>query len=265
VGGLAPLRGLQAWRRRRAAARAGYDPMRWRRLRGRSWLLSTLDDDEAERLRELTIAFLNRYTIEGVAGFTVDDEVRWTIAAQACVPVLELGLSRYAGWREVVVYPGEFLARHEYVDEHGIAHEEHRELSGEAGPRGPIVLSWVDVERDQSGEFEGNVIVHECAHKLDLLDGDANGRPPLTAGMNPADWARVCEAAFTDIQHYRSRPDDAPVDIYAAEDPGEFFAVISEAFFTHPLSLLDWNPELYRQLRRFYRQDPAPRFHPRPD
>jgi hypothetical protein len=104
-----------------------------------------------------------------------------------------------------------------------------------------------------------NVVIHEFAHKLDMLNGDANGFPPLHAGMDRKTWAAVFSAAYADFCRRVDADEDVAIDPYAAESPGEFFAVVSEAFFDLPQAVLDAYPQVYAQLRNFYRQDPAAR------
>jgi hypothetical protein len=215
--------------------------------------------EELERLRGLATRFLYEKSIEGARGLTLEPGMRAMLAVQASVPVLNLGLGWYRGWVSVVVYPDEFLARHEYVDEAGVVHQVERELSGESWPEGPVILSWSDIVAGAEGGEWGNVVLHELAHKLDLLNGEANGMPPLHREMPIRPWTEAFTRAYTDFCDRVDRGALVPLDEYAAEDPGEFFAVLSEAFFLHPHDLRDTYPEVYEQLARFYRQDPAGR------
>ena len=169
----------------------------WNAVRDALPLLSTLAEVDAETVRALTDAFLRAKSLEGAGGFEFDDETRVVVAAQACVPILALGMEAYEGWRSVVVYPGGFVSRGSAVDETGVEHEWEEERSGESWFQGPVVLSWEDVAA--SGLLEGyNVVIHEMAHKLDMLNGDANGFPPLHAGMDGAVWYR-CSATRSRI------------------------------------------------------------------
>ncbi|MCP5152326.1 MAG: zinc-dependent peptidase [Ectothiorhodospiraceae bacterium] len=245
---------LAPWRRARPV-----DPEIWAEVVADSPLLGAFDIGARERLRELAGRFLGAKSIEGAGGLELDQRIRTTIAGLACVPILELGLDWYAGWRSVIVYPADFVATHTYVDEAGVVHEEVRELSGEAWPRGPMVLSWEGVEESARGEVWGNVVLHECAHKLDLLDGDANGMPPLHAGMDERAWTDAFTAAYHDFAALVDAGEDIPFDEYAADDPGEFFAVVCESFFCDPDIVESWYPEVYDRLREFFRQDPLTR------
>src|SRR5262249_44974135 len=159
-----------------------------------------------------------------------DDTMRVTIAAQACLPVLNLGLDLYRGWYTVILYPGAFVAHRETPDEDGIVHTGFEELDGESAQDGPVVLSWDEAQPLPEHE-PYNVVIHECAHKLDELTGAPNGLPPLHADMNVAEWSRVMNAAYDDFNDRLNRDVELPFDDYAASDPAEFFAVVSELFF----------------------------------
>ena len=230
----------------------------WNTVRDALPLLYTLAEDDAVTLRALTDSFLRAKSLEGAGGFEFDDETRVVVAAQACVPILALGMEAYEGWRSVVVYPGGFVSRGSSVDEMGVEHEWEEPRSGESWSHGPVVLSWEDVAA--SGLLEGyNVVIHELAHKLDMLNGDANGFPPLHAGMDGAVWYRVFSEAFEDLCARVDAGEETDIDEYAAEGPDEFFAVTSEYFFEAPEVLDDWYPEVYAELRAFYRQHPLGR------
>ncbi len=182
--------------------------------------------------------------------------MRLMIAAQACILVLNLDIDFFRGWVEVIVYPDEFVPTIEYTDDDGIVHVEREARAGEAWLQGPVILSWADVAPATEGV---NVVIHEFAHKLDMLNGDANGFPPLHAGMDRRAWAAAFSAAYADFCRRVDADEDVAIDPYAAESPGEFFAVVSEVFFDLPQAVLYAYPQVYAQLRDFYRQDPAAR------
>ena len=230
----------------------------WRTVRRSLPIVATLSEPDAAKLRVLTDSFRRTKSIEGAGGFELDEESRVVVAAQACVPILELGMEAYTGCRSVVVYPGGFVSRGTSIDESGVEHEWEEPRSGESWSQGPVVLSWEDVEA--SGRLEGyNVVIHEMAHKLDMLNGDANGFPPLHAEMDGAVWYRVMSEAFEDLCARVDAGEETDIDEYAAEEPGEFFAVISEYFFELPEVLDECYPKVYAELRAFYRQDPIER------
>ena len=243
------------WPRRRERA---IDESDWSSALERLPILDLLDDDELARLRDLAAHFLSEKSIEPVLGQRIGAVDAAVIAAQACLPVLALGLDAYRSWRTVVVYPAGFVSRGQEVDEAGVEHEWEEERSGESWLGGPVVLSLEDVEASGCGEGY-NVVIHEVAHKLDMLDGDANGRPPLHPGMDAAAWSRDFTAAFEDLNRRIEASETPPIDEYAAEEPGEFFAVASECFFETPDELDAAYPLVYAHLRDFYRQDPLAR------
>lgn len=212
--------------------------------------------DDRERLRNLAGRFLADKAIEPVDGLAVEPAQCLALALQAALPVLNLDLDWYRGWHAVVLYPDEFRSRFEEVDEVGVVHQIEDWRGGESWAAGPLILSLADVEA--SGQGEGySVVIHECAHKLDQLDGDANGCPPLHPGMDRTAWSETFSGAFRDLGRRARRRLRTVLDPYAAESPGEFFAVASEAFFDDALELARGYPGVYQQLRAFYRQDPA--------
>jgi Mlc titration factor MtfA (ptsG expression regulator) len=239
---------LTNWRRRRVLEKHRIDEALWRAATAG---LPFIPDHP--KLRELALLFLAEKEFTGAHGMAVTDAMRVSIAAQACVPILELGLDWYAGFTGIVVYPGDFRVRRSHTDEDGVVHEWDDELAGEAMPGGPVVLSWDAAAHDA----EINVVIHEFAHKLDMLNGAADGLPPLHAGMDRAAWTRAFEEAYEGFCDALERDKDTWLDPYAAEHPSEFFAVISEAFFEQPAETKRRYPDVYDQLRLFYRQDPT--------
>jgi Mlc titration factor MtfA (ptsG expression regulator) len=246
------------WRRARAAGRTEIDDGLWAGVLGRLSFLRALPAADRQRLRDLVAAFLAEKSLHGAGGLELSDDMRLMIAAQACLPVLNLGLDWYDDWVEIIVYPDEFVVDHEYTDEHGIVHRVREPRSGEAWEHGPVILSWVDAEAADGGDGY-NVVIHEFAHKLDMRNGAADGFPPLHAGMDRKRWTEAFSAAYADFERRIEQWEDSLIDDYAAEDPGEFFAVLSEVFFERPDALHHDYPEVYRQLVQFYRQDPLAR------
>jgi MtfA peptidase len=235
---------LTDWRRRRTLRKHRLDDALWPRL---PFLPA------GRKLKDLALLFLAEKQLTAVHGLALTDAMRVSIAAQACLPILELGLDWYSGWTGVVIYPGDFRVRRSEVDEDGVVHEWQDDLAGEAMPRGPVVLSWDATQNDPYT----NVVIHEFAHKLDMLDGVADGRPPLHPGMDARAWRRAFDEAYQGFCDAVERGRDTWLDPYAAEHPSEFFAVISEAFFEDPRETRRRYPEVYDQLKLFYRQDPA--------
>lgn len=253
------------WRRARVLKRSRLDDDQWQHVLARLPLIRGYSTDELHRLRELVILFLHEKSIEmsGEADSDVDSGkwagMRLIIAIQACIPILNLGLDYYAGWHAVIVYPRQFRPRHNYMDDAEVVHVDDDWKMGESWEQGPVILSWEDVEN--SGALDGfNLVIHEFAHKLDMLDGSANGAPPLHANMSLAVWSSVFTQAYADFCERVDRGEDTGIDSYASESPAEFFAVLSEAFFEIPLAVQQRYPLVYEQLATFYRQDPLRRF-----
>jgi len=245
----------------------------WRSVTGKLRFLDHLSIDECARLHALSSAFLAEKEFTAAGGLELSDEICLSIAVQGCLPILNLGLDWYRGWQGVIVYPDEFVIPREIVDSDGVVHRYDEVAAGEAWGDGPMIVSWTDA---QMTEGEYNVVIHEFAHKIDMLNGDADGHPPLQKNMSHAAWEQVWSAAY---RNFCDRVDHAPMSIvedehgeafeeltidsaldpYAAEAPGEFFAVVSEVFFTAPDALQAEYPGLYEQLVLLYRQDPAGR------
>lgn len=223
-----------------------------------------LDEEERSRLRELTQVFIAEKHWEGCGGLTLTDEMRVTIAAQACLLVLELPHRMYRDVETILVYPsavrrpgrtpGVFVRSPELIVHSDVG------LLGEAHVRGPVILAWDRVLRDGQHPHDGhNLVYHEFAHKLDLLDGSADGTPPLASRAELAEWAKACERAFLALRAGTARGADTVLDAYGATNEAEFFAVATEHFFDRPRALREQLPALYAVLERFYRQDPAAR------
>lgn len=251
---------LHRWWRQRRLHKHRIPPPLWENALSRAPVLAPLDEDERLRLWERTGRFLHHKTVNGAQGLYVSDEMRVYIAAQACLLILELDDGYFDGWHEVIVYPGSFVVEREEYDEAGVVHTYRHALHGEAWGQGPVVLSWEDVRPGAQPHGPGsNVILHEFAHKLDLLNGAANGMPSLHAGMSRPVWTEALSAAYTDLCGQLDSGHDTAVDPYASEDPAEFFAVLTEHFFERPQLVHESYPAVYGQFKLFYRQDPLRR------
>lgn len=222
-------------------------------------LLHGLTPDSQHRLRELATLFLHEKAITPAHGMRITRGIKQFIALQCSLPVLGLELDWYRGWHSLILYPDTFISAFDAEDGDGVVHKVREARSGESWDIGPLILSWADALASGEALDGYNVIIHECAHKLDALDGAANGRPPLHRDMSPQQWTDVFGAAYEDHCQQIDRGACTGIDPYAAEAPEEFFAVLSEAFFETPAELIDAYPDVYGQLRRFYRQDPVAR------
>ena len=247
---------LREWRRRRTLNRARLDETLWKKVAAKLSFLRGLSEEDTARLKRLVVLFLAEKEMHGAHGLELTDEARLSIATQACLPILNLGLDTYQGWVGVIVYPGEFRVHKEEVDEVGIVHTFEQELAGEAWPGGPVILSWEDVSLSERGY---NVVIHEFAHKIHMDGGGDADYPAARRGMAAEKWRRTLEEAYDRFCAEVDSGRPTFIDPYASEHPAEFFAVMSEAFFTESAVLArDW-PQLYTQLADFYRQDPAGR------
>jgi Mlc titration factor MtfA (ptsG expression regulator) len=250
----------RGWRERRAATRRAIPDAMWSATVAGLPFLARRSKEDLLRLRHLAMQFLDRKEFTGAHGFIVSDEIAVSIAAQACLPVLHLGLRHYGRFVGIVVHPGEVVARRERMDEAGVVHRYDELLSGEAMEGGPVMLSWSDVQGrgdtpgDEPASWAYNVVIHEFAHVLDMGDGTADGVPP---GVDRERWMQVLMPAFDRFCELVVCGHETVLDPYAAEGPEEFFAVASESFFVTPEALKEEQPALYRLLSSYYRQDPA--------
>lgn len=242
---------IKDWREQRILDNSEFTTADWRQAAKRIVILDRLNENERSRLFELATLFLDEKSIIGAQGFEITDKVRLSIALQACLPILNLGLEWYKGWSSIIIYPGSYKSESTTVDEFGIVHEGQQHRSGEAWQRGPVILSWKDAKH--SGERDGhNVVIHEFVHKLDMLNGRANGFPPLQPDMNPEHWTTIMSRDFEDFQNHRK----SGLDRYGATNPAEFFAVLSEVFFETPQKLFDAYPDIYDIMVKFFQQTP---------
>jgi Mlc titration factor MtfA (ptsG expression regulator) len=223
-----------------------------------------LDASEQKRLRDLIQVFVAEKHWEGCGGLTLTDEMKVTIAAQACLLVLELPHRLYENVESVFIYPSTVLRPEQtqgvFVRAQNMVASGPIALLGEAHVRGPVVLAWDRVLRDGRRPQDGhNLVYHEFAHKLDMLDGSADGTPWLASGEERERWHRVCEQAFLALRDRAARGERGLIDAYGATNEAEFFAVVTEHFFDQPHALRHTQPALYDVLSGFYRQDPASR------
>ncbi len=249
------------WRQHREAAALGRRPIAddlWKRTLMRYPFLRTPADPAAVELRRLTSLFLDCKEFTAIAPLRLTNDVVVAVAAQACLPILQLGLSSYDGFVGIVLQPDLVLARRQHLDEHGVMHEYDETLSGEAVEGGPVMLSWRDVRSSGRTAADGyNVVIHEFAHVLDMADGAADGVPLLPHDVSRAEWAGTLTREFQAFVERVDAGQETALDPYGAEAPEEFFAVASEAFFVSPLAARKEHPALYALLSRYYRADPA--------
>lgn len=254
---------LEAWRRwreRRTLARRPIPDDLWQATLAGYAFLGALSPDEARRLRDMSTLFLSRKEFTGAGGLEVTDEMAVAIAAQACLPVLELGLQWYDTFVTIVLHPDEVVAAREVTDEFGIVHEYEEALVGEALGDGPMMLTWRGVtDGAEVNDTAYNVVIHEFAHVMELRAGDATGIPPLPDAAAREHWRRVIEASH--LRFIRRLDAGLPtvLDPYGEASLSEFFAVACEGFFVAAPALRADDPYLYELLKGFFRQDPAER------
>lgn len=228
----------------------------WHEVVAQLPFIASLPASDLDHLRVMTQAFLAEKEFSSTGGLELDDTMMLTIAVQACLPVLNLGLEWYDDWIGIVVYPDEFVIPRSIADETGVVHEYDELASGEAWGGGPVLVSWNDVKMAGSGY---NVVIHEFVHKIDMRNGDADGIPPMPAARRES-WQAVLHAAYDDFCETLEAADEAGIDTeidpYAAEHPGEFFAVLAEAFFETPIVVKNRYPDLYDAFTVFFRFAP---------
>ncbi|GAB2882434.1 zinc-dependent peptidase [Microbulbifer echini] len=221
-----------------------------------------LNPAQQRELRGNIALFLHDKEFVGCEGLQVNEKMKVAIAAHACLLLLGRKNECYPNLYTLLLYPDTYVA-HEIRREGYIETSRHSAREGEAHYRGPVVLSWGDLEEDLQFPQRGhNVALHEFAHKVDEEDGYFDGRPLFEPSTEGANWAEVMSQEFHRLRQraeHRQPPGDKPsvLDLYGAQSPAEFFAVATESFYTIPIAMRTLHPELYRELSRFYRLDPA--------
>jgi MtfA peptidase len=249
---------VQAYGARQFERKAIPEPL-WQFTLARHAFLMCLPLADQVRLRKMVSAFLDSKEFSGGQGLVVTDEMAVAIAAQACLPILNIGLPAYRHFVGIVVHPDEVTARRRFEDEHGLVHEWTEVLSGEAMEGGPVMLSWHDVTLGATDRADANynVVIHEFAHVLDMLDGVADGVPPLADHAARRLWRNILLQHLDELQLALAHGEETCLDPYAATGPEELFAVATEAFFVAAVGMKKAHPQLYELLMGFYRQDPA--------
>jgi len=249
--------GLRRWRRRRLKAQPF--PAEWLTILERNVPhYRRLSAPDRRELQQHIQVFLAEKHFEGCGGLTITDEIRVSIAAQACVLLLHRDVDYYPGLLSIVVYPSSYLAPVSRVLPGGVVSEDVEVRLGESWSRDCVVLSWDDVKRSAGDIHDGrNVVFHEFAHQLDRAAGRPAGAPVLPQQSMYIAWARVLGESFRALRRAARRGWPTLLDKYGAKDPAEFFAVATEYFFEQPDALKRTHPELYEQLQLFYQQDPA--------
>ncbi len=217
-----------------------------------------LSEADKKEIQGHILVFLAEKNYEGCGGLEMTDEIKVTIAAQACLLLLHRETGYYPGLYSILVYPSAFIAKG-YVefatDYYGETEQVHL---GESWKRGALILSWDDVLANAGDVHNGhNVVLHEFAHQLDIEDGYADGAPLLPQRSMYAAWARILGRDFAKLREDTEEGRSTVLDQYGATDPAEFFAVATECFFEIPVQLQRVHPDLYEELKLYYKQDPA--------
>ena len=245
--------------RRRERIRQREFPPAWREISDRNVpLVHYLPPADRRELEGGVLIFLSEKHFESAGGLRMTDEIKVTIATQACILLLHRVTDYYPGLYSIIVYPSAYIAPQKVQQGRGIMAEGLQPRLGESWTRGAVVLSWDDVLSGAADIHDGhNVVFHEFAHQLDAQDGAMDGAPILSDHSMYATWARVLGTEYERLQQDTALGRETLLDQYGATNPAEFFAVATEFFFEKPRKLRQQLPQLYDELCRYYKQDPA--------
>jgi Mlc titration factor MtfA (ptsG expression regulator) len=234
-------------------------PDAWdRMLHGSVPFYRRLSESDRQELQGRIHVFLAEKRFEGCAGMEITDEVRVTIAAQACVLLLHRDTDCFPAMTSIFVYPSLFYTDVVEENDDGVVSEYEEDRSGESWDYGPVVLSWEDVLAGASGDEGGyNSVIHEFVHQLDLENGASDGVPKLETHEQYESWERVFTEAFERFERRVNADRPTVIDEYGVEGPDEFFAVAVEHFFQTPDELRSEYPKLYNELKAYFKQDPV--------
>ncbi|MFM3286254.1 DgsA anti-repressor MtfA [Klebsiella quasivariicola] len=223
-------------------------------------VLAHLSPSEQQKLTQMAARFLQQKRLVALQGLELTLLHQARIAMLFCLPVLELGIEWLDGFHEVLIYPAPFVVDDEWEDDIGLVHNQRVVQSGQSWQQGPVVLNWLDIQ-DSFDASGFNLVVHEVAHKLDARNGDRASGVPLIPLREVAGWEHDLHAAMNNIQDEIDLVGEsaASIDAYAATDPAECFAVLSEYFFSAPELFAPRFPALWQRFCQFYRQDPLMR------
>lgn len=223
-------------------------------------IFSPLSEAEQQMLVALATRFLQQKKLVVMENAELDELRSVRIALLFCLPVLKLGLEWLDGFHDVLIYPEPFSVEDQWQDEDGLVHSSPAVHAGQSWTQGPVVLNWLDIQ--DSFDLSGfNLIIHEVAHKLDARGSGYTSGVPMMPLRDVAQWEKDLRAAMAEIETEVELVGEqaATIDSYAASDPAECFAVLSEYFFTAPVLLAERFPAMYQHLQHFYQQDPLAR------
>lgn len=202
--------------------------------------------------------FIAEKPFVGCDGLQINDDIRVTVAAQACLLLLNRKTDYYPNLKEILIYPSIFMVNNEQRDSNGLVSDAQRVLAGESWQRGKVILSWQTTKEGAAIPDDGsNVVIHEFAHQLDQEDGKANGAPILNNKKDYLTWSQIMMQEYQRLVDAREHQQYSLFSYYGATNPAEFFAVISEVFFEQPHDFFTLHPALYQELSSFYQLDPA--------
>ena len=246
-------------RKKRIAISSQPFPKEWRQiLRKNLSFFYKIPADLQLELKDKMKIFLSEKQFVGHQEQEITDEVRVTIAAQACLLLLNRNTDFYPFLKTIAIYPAAFITNRSMQDSSGVHQRDSRVILGESWNRGKVILSWQD-SASGGADFEDghNLVIHEFAHQLDGESGTTNGAPPLAKEQNYDEWSKVLSDEFNSLRQSAQRGESTLIDKYGATNPAEFFAVSSEVFFERPKDLNHQHPKLYQQLKQYYQVDPA--------
>ena len=249
--------------RRRRKLEAAPFPAHWQPfLDDNVALYARLDPPMQERLRDLTVVFIDEKSWEGCGGFELSEEAQVTIAAQACILLLGREHALYEDVDSILVYPSTMVApprQRGFFELSTTVADSETALHGQAWIKGPVILAWDDVLAGGRGHGKRNVVLHEFAHKIDMQDGSIDGTPPLDSAAARRAWAAVCSKVYLELRERVDAGKATFLDDYGATNEAEFFAVATETYFLRPAKLREEEPALYGLLAEFYRFEPPAR------
>ncbi|ABV86620.1 zinc-dependent peptidase [Shewanella pealeana] len=250
-----------SWRARRRRKLISQQPFphEWREiLKRRIPFFRTLPADLQLQLKKHIQVFIAEKRFVGCDDLKITDDIRVTVAAQACLLLLNRTTDFYPRLKEILIYPSVFIVENQQHHGAGVVSEQRRVLSGESWQHGRVILSWQTTKHDAAVPDDGsNVVIHEFAHQLDQEDGSANGAPILQHSKDYASWSEVLMQEFQALVRASQYGEHSLFSYYGATNPAEFFAVVSEVFFEQPHDFIALHPALYRELSAFYQLDPV--------
>ncbi|MCA8911276.1 MAG: zinc-dependent peptidase [Planctomycetes bacterium] len=248
---------IKRWRRGKVMQQEF--PAEWEKfLRANMGLYPRLTPNDQAELKRHMLVFLDEKHFEGCRGVEITDEMRVTIAGNACLLLLHRKPDYFPELVTILVYPSAFFVEHKEVNEYGFEMTEVLENAGESWDRGNVILSWDSAKRGALDPRDGlNVILHEFAHQLDSTGGDVDGAPMMDSREQAEEWAQVFQREYDALCEQVDAGHDTLIDDYATTNPAEFFAVCVETFFEKARQMHEHHPELYQQLKGWFKQDPA--------